>query len=146
MLGPDRLVAGRAGNGLVKWRTAGVVHEQGGRAVNGIPAVAPPHEGHEGGREVGALGCEPVFVTDRAVLVRHPVNDLELDQALEPIGQEVPCDSEVGAELLEASDPAEEVPKDEEGPAVADCCKGGRNGTALVDSLVWHCRSVAVSC
>jgi hypothetical protein len=48
--------------------------------------------------------------------------------------------------VLEAADPTEQVAEDEQGPAVADGCQGGCNGTVFTDDVVWHARSVAVSC
>ena len=74
------------------------------------------------------------------------MHDLQVDQALEPVGQEVAGDSEVLVEAFEAAYPAEEVPEDEQGPTVADRRQGGCDGTAVGGGVVGDGRSVAVSC
>ena len=146
MVGSDRLVAGGTGDGLVERRAAGVVDQERGRPVDGVPPVAPVHQGHQRRGEVGSLGGQVVLVTNRSILVGHPVHDLQVDQALEPVGQEVSGDSEVLVEAFEAAYSAEEVPEDEQGPTVADRRQGGCDGTAVGGGVVGHGRSVAVSC
>ena len=83
VLGPDRLMAGGAGDGLVKRRATAVVHEERGRTVQGVPPVAPTHQGNKSRGEVCSLGGEAVLVAYRSVLVGDAVHDLELDQALQ---------------------------------------------------------------
>ena len=146
MLGPDRLMAGGAGDGLVKRRATAVVHEERGRTVHGVPPVAPTHQGNKSRGEVCSLGGEAVLVAYRSVLVGDAVHDLELDQALQPVGEEVSGDAEVQPEVLEAAHPTEQVTQDEQGPTVADGCEGGCDGTVVTDDVVWHLPSVAVSC
>ena len=91
----------------------------GGVAVDG-PAVAPAHEGDEGGGEVAALGGEPVLVADRALLVGDPLEDAGVDQLVEAVGEDVAGDAEVVAEVAEAADAPERVAQDQQRPPVAD--------------------------
>ena len=67
------------------------------------------HEGHQRGGEVGALGGQPVFVADGAILVGHPMDDAQSGQSVEPIGQEVSCNTQVAVEGLEPTNPPKEV-------------------------------------
>src|SRR4051812_36216227 len=60
--GLDGGVAVPADERLIERRAARVVHEHGRSLLAGEVLVAPAHEGDERGRQVDALGREPVLV------------------------------------------------------------------------------------
>ena len=108
--------------------------EQGGWAVLGVPPVAPVHERHQGRGEIGPLGGQSVLVADRTVLIRHPVDDPEIGQPLESVGQEVAGNAQVTVQGLEPAHTPEEVPQDEQGPPITDRFEG--RGDAVFPLLV----------
>ena len=95
-------------------------------------AVAPLQQGHEDGPQVGALLGQAVLAAQRALLVRPLHQDALLDEALEPGLQHVAGDAQVALQVVEAPDAQEDVPDDEQGPALAHHLERRRHRAVLV--------------
>ena len=95
-------------------------------------AVAPLEQRDEDGPQVGALLGQAVLAAQRALLVRPLHQDALLDEALEPRLQHVAGDAQVALQLLEAPDPQEDVPDDEQCPALAHHLERRRHRAVLV--------------
>ena len=79
-------------------------------------------------------------------MVRHPVNDVQIDEPLQPVGEQVPGNAQVPVEAFEPSDTTEEISKDQECPAISNSRQGGGDGAFLGGCGVRHRRNVAVRC
>ena len=60
------------------------------------------------------------------------MNDAQVDELLQPFGEQVPGNAQVPVEALEPSDTTEEVSQDQERPAVPDSGQRGGDGTSSV--------------
>ncbi len=96
------------------------MHEKDWRPARIDIAVAPLDEGDDQRPEIHAFVGEPVFVSNRVLLVLHPREDALVDQQVEAGGQHVaggPCPA---LEVFEAPGAHERVAHNQEGPAFAD--------------------------
>ena len=149
VVGGHRLVAGRASDRVFDRGLAGVVDEQGGWSLLGPPTITPGHEGDQRRGQVASPGGESVLVAERTLLVGHPMDDLGVLQPAKAVGEEVPGNAEALVEALEATDAPEQVPQDQQGPAVADGLEGAGERTAFLergDQLAGHDRTITVRC
>jgi len=102
-------IGSRAGSPPFRWEqpetAARVVAVEDRRAVlPGEPAVAPAHHHHEHLDQVGALLGE-VVLEPGAGVVRTALEDALLDRIVEPLGEYLAGDAEVGLDLVEAVHP-----------------------------------------
>ena len=114
-----------------------VVHQQCGRLAVGSPTVAPAHKRNQGGRQIHPFWGESVLEAEWALLIRDLVQYVGVDQAGEPIGEQVSSNTEIVAELAEAMDTTKDVTHDEQGPAVTDEIERCLDGTCTKICCDW---------
>jgi hypothetical protein len=104
-----------------------------GRAAGRRPLVAPLPHGRDHLPEVAALAGEPVFRARRVIGVSHPLENLAVDEVVQPLGEDVAGDPEPGLEVIEAGHAEEGVPDDEQAPPFPHDVKalGDRAGHVL---------------
>ena len=119
----------------VEASTAALVleHYRGPARGHGV-AVAPLHQRDDRGPQVEALFGEEVFEALGALLVAAPFQHAVLEQTLQARVEDVARDAEVALQLVEATQPEEDVADDEQRPALADHleCAGDAAGLVLV--------------
>ena len=110
--GGGRLAAGGVGeaDGLAGWW--------------GGPAVAPGGEGDQDGDEFAARLGQRVGVANRVLLVRRTRHQPGGHQGVQPVGQQVAGDPQVGDELVEPVEAEVEIPQYEGTPPVAHHLQG----------------------
>jgi hypothetical protein len=86
----------------------------------GHPPVAPGVDGGQHAEEVPALLREHVFVVDRVGLVGPLLQQTGVDQPSQAIREGVPCDAQRPGEPVETGLAVEDLPEDEQRPAVAE--------------------------
>jgi diaminopropionate ammonia-lyase len=87
-----------------------------GRAGRRRPLIAPLPHGRDHVPEIAALAGEPVFRARRVIGVRHPLEDVAVDEVVQPLGEDVAGDPEPDLEVIEAGHAEEGVPDDEQAP------------------------------
>ena len=119
-------------------------HER--RLSLGEPTVSPSQHRDEGTVEVPSHVGEKIFVPVRRALVLPSIEDAAGDQAVEPVGQDVRRDRELGQDLVVATVAEEALADDHETPFVADDLagrakpsSGGRGRTGFRRKAVWCC-------
>ena len=120
MARPHGFVTRGTKQNLFEGGCAGIVHQQRGRLAVGGPSITPPHESNERGGEVHTFWRQPVFEAGRTILVLHLVQNVMIDEAAEPIGQEITSDAEIIVELAEAVYASEDISQDQQSPTVAN--------------------------
>ncbi len=92
---------------------ASMVAVQDGRpGLAGEPAVTPPRHHHEHLDEVGTLGGELILVAGASV-VGQPLEHTLFDEMVEPLGEYLTGNPEVGLDVVEAADPGPHVAQDQ---------------------------------
>jgi hypothetical protein len=69
-------------------------------------------------------------------LVSDLRQDKGVDELVQPIGEDRASDPQAEMEVFEPSDPQEAIPKDQQGPAIADHRHRARQRTRLILKLV----------
>ena len=100
-------------------------------AVLGVVAIAPPEQPHQGGPQVEALLREPVLEALGPLLVAVALEHTLVDEAREPVGQDVAGDSKALLETLEAAHSEEGVADHEHRPAIANQLERAGDGAVL---------------
>ena len=109
---------------------AGGVAQHDRRArLAGEPPVAPGDHGRQDGVEVAALVGEDVLVAVGLLLVADPRQHALLDEALEPLGEDVAADPQRPLHVVEAAHPEEGLPEHERRPPVAQQVDAAGDGT-----------------
>ena len=88
--------------------------------VRVLPLVTELPEGHEHVEQVAALLGEPILVAGRMILIGDGLQYVVVDQLVQPVGEHVAGDLEVGLEVVEPAYAEEGISQDEKGPAVTD--------------------------
>lgn len=112
-------------------RTAAVDELDGRPGRSGGMAIAPVHQRHEDRRQIAAGRREAILRAQRALLVRHLLENPVIHQSGQAIGEQVAGDAEVAVEVLETSDPPERVAQDQQRPTVADDIERRSDRTGL---------------
>lgn len=125
-------VARRAQQYLFKCGVACVMDEHGGWLTVGGPAIAPAHQGYEGGGQVEPFGGKSIFMAQGAFLIGHFVQDAMVDEPSEPVSQQVLGDAKVVADLAKPMHAAEDVAQYQQRPAITDQIESRLNRTLEV--------------
>src|SRR5262245_31352345 len=108
--------------------------------------VAPLAQRRQGDVELAALRGEPVLEARRALAVRDSLQDRLRHQPVEPVGEDVPRNSEALLELVEPAQPEEDVADDEQRPALADDLERPRDRAVLaLVAALQHAETLAES-
>jgi len=82
---------------------------------------------------------QPVFVTDRTLLVRHFFQDVVRHQLLQPVCQDVTCDAEPLLERIKATYLQKTVAQNQQRPPIANHGnRAGHRTSLLVQVLPAH--------
>lgn len=98
------------------------------------PFRAPLPECAQHRKEVNALVSEVVFVARRVVGVQTPLDDRELLELPQALGEDVAGRTREGSDLVEAVDAVPELPDGDERPALTNDLQRRRDGTR---STLW---------
>ena len=82
--------------------------------------VAPLPQADERDVKFAALSGQVVLVPLRPLLIADPLEDSFVDQPAKALGENLSCDPETALELVEATQPEQSVPNDQQRPALAD--------------------------
>jgi len=113
----------RAGQRRVRRIAAGFVDEHTRRSVAGTVAhmaIAPLQERDQHRIEIAALIGQRIFEARRMLLIRAPLEDSGVGEALEPRGQHVGCDRQRRLEVVEPALAEKHVAQNEQRPPIAD--------------------------
>jgi hypothetical protein len=103
-----------------------------GRALGiGCMPIPPVHQGQQRKAEFLAFGGGAVFVAGRAVGVAEAFEQAGGDLPGELVGEHVAGNAEAVLEGVEAAQPSQRVPRDQQGLAFADDFQGAGNGAGL---------------
>src|SRR6266542_2592304 len=89
------------------------------RAAGGEVAVAPVHQREQRDGELAPALGKPVLEALGPLLVADALEDAGVEESGEPGAEDVACDPEARLELVEAAYAEEDVPDDQQAPALA---------------------------
>ena len=110
----------------------GVVQDQRRAFRTGQPAVTPCGHRREDGVHLSTLVGESIFVTLPAFVVGHPGQHAFFDDAVEPLGQDVPADAERCLKVVEPASAEARLSDDQQVPVVAEHVSGASDGARPV--------------
>src|SRR5438093_12048828 len=93
--------------------------------------VAPLPQADERDVKVAALSGQVVLVPLRPFLIANPFEDSLVDEPAKALSEDLPCDPETAMELVEATQPQESVPNDQQRPSLTDHLEGVCDRTVL---------------
>jgi hypothetical protein len=104
------------------------------------PAITPSPQGEQNIEQILALGGQQVLIPGRVVLIAMSLEDSGLDEAIEPLGQDVPGDPEIFLPVVKPPHAQERIPKDQQAPPVADDVESiGDRAVQVLEILSgWH--------
>jgi hypothetical protein len=102
----------------------------------GEPAVAPLHQAEQYSLQIAPGLRQAVLAAWRIVLIGLLNQHTCVYKALQAIGQDIACDIEVLAEVVEAADAVEGFADDEQGPAVAQDSERTGDAAILIGGFV----------
>src|SRR6266511_5059228 len=102
--------------------------------------VAPLPQANERDVKAPSLSGQAVLVPLRPFLIANPLEDSLVDKPAKALSENLPRDSETAMELVEATQPQESVPNDQQRPSLTDHLKGvcDRTVLAVVGALEHH--------
>ena len=107
------------------------------------PAVSPAQEAHDHRIEISPAGGQAVLAARRALAVDLALEDLVIDELLEPCGEQMRRETQGTLELVEAPSPQKAIAQDQQGPAIAHHRKGaGDRAVEVADVLPTHAASL----
>src|SRR5271169_5737122 len=142
ILAVDLFFAAVADRDRLEHVTAVLVHELQGRVID-LVAVPPAQHGQQHRVEILALLRQDVLIARGPFLIGPSLQNPLVNEQLQPVGQDVAAELELGLDVLEPPHAAKALAQDYHGPALADHRPGPGDGAFLLRQLrVSHAVSI----